>query len=218
MLFRAETFAGRTDGVVVHKELKEARRNQILFFAKQVFSQKGYHNASVSDIIESAGIARGTFYLYFTSKRDIFDSLLDEVLKELRQRIRPIDLSPGAPDPLVQVKANIGRVLEFLVRDPELTKILLHQAAGLDERSAAMLHAFYDRVLSLIERSLEHGIRMGLVRPCQTRIVASCILGTMKEVADQLTTRQADLPPLEVVVEELFTFGLRGVFARSATS
>jgi AcrR family transcriptional regulator len=204
--------------VVVQKELREARRNQILFFAKHVFSQKGYHNASVSDIIESAGIARGTFYLYFTSKRDIFDSLLNDVLKELRRRIQPIDLSPGAPDPLEQVKANIGRVLEFLVRDPELTTILLHQAAGLDERSAAMLKAFYDRVLSLIEHSLEHGIRLGLVRPCHTRIVASCILGTMKEVADQLTAHREDLPPLETVIEELFQFGLRGVFARSAAS
>ncbi len=204
--------------MVVQKELKEARRNQILFFAKHVFSQKGYHNASVSDIIESAGIARGTFYLYFTGKRDIFDSLLNDVLKELRRRIQPVDLGPGAPDPLEQVKANIGRVLEFLIRDPELTKILLHQATGLDERSAAMLKAFYDRVLSLIERSLEHGIRLGLVRPCQTRIVASCILGTMKEVADQLTTHQKEMPPLETVVEELFQFGLQGVFARSAMS
>jgi AcrR family transcriptional regulator len=200
--------------VVVQKEIKAERRDQILHFAKHVFSKKGFHNASVSDIIESAGIARGTFYLYFASKRDIFDSLLDEVLEELRQRIRPIDLSPGSPDPLVQIKANIRRVLDFLSQDPELTQILLHHAVGLDQRSATMLQGFYERVLDLIERSLEHGLRLGLVRPCDTRIVASCIMGTMKEVADELTTRRQQVPPLDDVVEELFNFGVCGVFAQ----
>ncbi|MCI0356492.1 MAG: TetR/AcrR family transcriptional regulator, partial [Acidobacteria bacterium] len=65
----ASTRAVRTD-----------RRAQILRAAKQVFSQKGFHTASVSDIIERAGIARGTFYLYFESKRDVFDKLLEDLL------------------------------------------------------------------------------------------------------------------------------------------
>lgn len=198
----------------VQSEIKLERRKHILDCAKQIFSEKGFHNASVSDIVDEAGIARGTFYLYFTGKRDIFDSLLEDLLAELRQRIKPIDLTEGSPDPLDQVKANIRRVLELVIEDPNLIQILLHHAAGLDRRSAEILRTFYDRVLTLIERSLEHGIRLGLVRPCHTRVVATCILGTIKEVADWLTSRRRELPPIDELVDEIIRFGLGGIFAR----
>jgi len=206
------------DMAAVQTEIKAERRRQILGCAKQIFSEKGFHNASVSDIVGEAGIARGTFYLYFTGKRDIFDSLLDDLLAELRRRIKPIELGEGSPDPLDQVKANIRRVLELVIEDPNLIQILLHHAAGLDQRSAELLRTFYDRVLTLIERSLEHGIRLGLVRPCHTRIVAACSLGTIKEVADWLTSRRWELPPTEVLVDEIIRFGLGGIFARPLES
>jgi AcrR family transcriptional regulator len=191
---------------------RRLRRDQILRCAKEVFSQKGYHNASVSDLITRAGIARGTFYLYFKNKRHIFDTLLEDHLQELRRRIRPIALGPGSPEPLEQLKANIRRVLELVTEEPDLIRILLHHASGLDQQSAAVLRAFYDRVLTLIERSLEHGIRLGLIRPCDSGIVAACILGTVKEVADWLTAQQRQPPSLDVLTEEIVKFGLRGLF------
>jgi len=192
--------------------IRALRRAQILRCAKEVFSKKGYHNASVSDLITRAGIARGTFYLYFTSKRHIFDTLLDDLLQELRHRIQPIELGPGNPQPLDQLKANIRRVLELVMEEPELIQILLHHASALDEQSAAVLRAFYDRVLTLTEHSLEHGVRLGLIRPCDSRIVAACILGTIKEVADWLTAQRSQPPPLGVLTEEIVSFGLRGLF------
>ena len=190
------------------------RRAQILRAAKKAFSEKGFHSASVSDIIERAGIARGTFYLYFESKRDVFDKLLEELLAELRACIRPIDLSPGSPQPVEQLKANIMRVQELVLREPELFQLLLHQARGLDAQSAALVHAFYQRVLDLIERSLEHGMRMGLIRPCNPAIISSCILGTVKEVAGWLIAQRQKPPDREALVDEILNFGLRGLLSR----
>ena len=190
------------------------RRAQILRAAKQAFSQKGFHSASVSDIIERAGIARGTFYLYFESKRDVFDKLLEELLVELRACIRPIDLTPGSPPPVEQLKANIMRVQELVLREPELFQLLLHQARGLDAQSAAIVASFYERVLTMIERSLEHGMRMGLIRPCNPTIISSCILGTVKEVAGWLIAQRQKPPDREALVDEILNFGLRGLLAK----
>lgn len=200
--------------ITVENEAKAGRRRHILYTAKRVFSEKGFHNASVSDIVDQAGIARGTFYLYFTNKRDIFDNLLDNLLVELDKRIKPVDLSEGSPKPLDQIKDNMRRVLELVVKEPELFQILLHHSAGLDQRSARAVRTFYDHVLRLIERSLDHGIRMGLVRPCRTRIVASCVLGTLKEVANWLTSQEDESPPIDSLVEEVLGYGLGGIFAR----
>jgi AcrR family transcriptional regulator len=189
-----------------------SRRAQILRCAKEVFSKKGYHNASVSDLIAQAGIARGTFYIYFENKRHIFDTLLEDLLQELRRRIQPIKLEAGSPEPLDQLRANIRRVLELVVNEPELIQILLHHASGLDEQARTLLEAFYDRVRTLIEHSLEHGIRLGLVRRSDSRIVAACILGTVKEVAEWLTVQQRQPPALDVLTEEIVNFGLHGLF------
>ncbi|MEM9490681.1 MAG: helix-turn-helix domain-containing protein, partial [Myxococcota bacterium] len=59
---------------------RQQRRRQILSVAKRVFAENGYHSASISQIIARANIARGTFYLYFSSKQAVFDSILDEAV------------------------------------------------------------------------------------------------------------------------------------------
>ena len=58
--------------------MRESRRAHILHTALEVFATNGYHQTRVSDIIEAAGIARGTFYLYFESKSAIFLELLEQ--------------------------------------------------------------------------------------------------------------------------------------------
>ena len=96
------------------------------------FLDKGYHATSIDDLIEAADIARGTFYLYFESKRAIFDELLDNLLETLHGVVKRIDVSPGAPPPIEQMNSTVDRVLETLVANRELARILLREAVGID--------------------------------------------------------------------------------------
>lgn len=61
-----------------------ATRQRLLDAAEQVFGELGYHDASVVKIAEVAGVAGGTFYLYFASKKGIFD----ELVRDLNRRVR----------------------------------------------------------------------------------------------------------------------------------
>jgi AcrR family transcriptional regulator len=54
-------------------------RHKLLRTARQLFERDGYDATSVSRIVEAAEVSRGTFYLYFDSKRDIFGALMDEI-------------------------------------------------------------------------------------------------------------------------------------------
>ena len=72
------------------------RRAAVLEAARTRFADEGYHATSIDDIIETAGIARGTFYLYFESKRAIFDELLDELFTTLASTVKRIEVGPGA--------------------------------------------------------------------------------------------------------------------------
>ena len=70
------TKARRTESEVV-------RRAQLLGAARKVFREKGYDLARVSEIVREAGVAQGTFYLYFPSKRDIAASLRDGLMETM---------------------------------------------------------------------------------------------------------------------------------------
>lgn len=190
---------------------KEERREQVLDVAKGVFARKGFHRASIADIIQKAGIARGTFYLYFKNKRHIFTSLLESLLKELDRRIETIRLEEGHPPPFEQLRANLTRVITFALEEPELIQILFHHAIGLDKEVDQALHRFYEKVVDRIEWALKLGIEMGLVRPCPTRLVAYGILGGMKEVMGQLASKRISATDVKAVVDGLLEFGLRGV-------
>jgi AcrR family transcriptional regulator len=191
---------------------REERREQVLRSAMEVFAHKGYHATSVGDIIKRAQIARGTFYLYFETKRQIFEAILEMALQGLVGRLHRIELSPQSPPPLEQLRANVGRVIAFLLSERELTQILLRHADGLDADFDRRLSEFYDTVMNLIEGVLRAGQLMALVRPCDRRIVAACILGSIKEVMARLTSEASQAPPLHMVVDEVVNFGLRGIF------
>jgi AcrR family transcriptional regulator len=166
----------------------------------------------VGDIIKRAHIARGTFYLYFENKRQIFEAILEVALQGLVSRLHRIELSPQSPPPLEQLRANVGRVIGFLLSERELTQILLRHAEGLDADFDRRLSAFYDTIMNLIEGVLRTGHLMALVRPCDRRIVAACILGSIKEVMARVTSEAGQAPDLDLVVNEVVNFGLRGIF------
>ena len=68
-------------------ETEPVRRAQLLKAARKVFCAKGYDGASVSEIVREAGVAQGTFYLYFQSKRDAAVSLRDGLMETMAQAV-----------------------------------------------------------------------------------------------------------------------------------
>lgn len=75
----------RDDNVLsdAEPEPKESRKAEIVNAAIEVFTQKGYHSAKVSDITRKAGISIGTFYVHFQNKRDLFIEVVEEVFRHI---------------------------------------------------------------------------------------------------------------------------------------
>ena len=192
---------------------KQERRRQILSAAKAVFSEAGYHGASIHAIIERAQIARGTFYLYFESKAAVFDSILDQAMAELRARMHRIEVGdPAAPPPQVQLRAQVVATLEYIVNDRPLATLLLSAGHTPDVDASERLDVFFAEVRGLLRRALETGMEIGLVRPCRAELVAAAMLGMTRGVIE-LLVRQADPTPVEDVVNEMLMVALRGVLA-----
>ena len=190
--------------------LREERKKIVLCSAKAIFSQKGYHQTSISDIIQRAGIARGTFYLYFQSKRDVFNSILDGLVKELEEIVKPIDLDASS-SPLEQLRNILRAVIMLALEDPDMTQILLSRAVSLDSEFDSKLREFYEGVLGKVESALQHGIELGLIRKCDTQVTARCILGCVKEVINLISSEAEAISQLDWILDEVLNFGLQGI-------
>jgi len=205
----------KVDGRISRAQrLRESRRAAVLTVARRIFSQKGYHATSINDIIETADIARGTFYLYFESKRAIFDELLDSLVATLQGQVKRIEVGPDAPPPIAQMDAIVDRVLKTLLDNREIARILLREAVGIDEDFDRKLSEFYGRIEAMIMGALNTGRQLGVVRPCDAKVVARCVLGSIKEVV-QWAFVEHETPPVEMtqVGREMIAFMLKGCLA-----
>lgn len=192
--------------------LRKDRKRQILECAKKVFAAHGYHATGVADIIEACGIARGTFYLYFESKRRVFEALLDEFLALLDSRVRRIDETVGLQGIRLQLRDNVMGVLGAFAENPELSQMVLNEAVGLDKGFDEKLSEFYGGLIDVIEASLVLGQQLGIVRPLDTRVIAACILGSIKEIVQRvLHGRIEQLRDLDAIVDEVLSYHLRAL-------
>jgi AcrR family transcriptional regulator len=67
--------ATSVDGRPLSKRGERTRR-KLLEAAEAVFAELGYHDASIVKLTEAAGVGQGTFYIYFASKKDVFDEIV----------------------------------------------------------------------------------------------------------------------------------------------
>lgn len=191
---------------------REQRRAHLLQCAMEVFADKGYHQASISDIIKRAGVARGTFYLYFKSKRSVFDQLLDDLFELLNGKVKRIDPSRGPAGVVAQMESNVDEVIDLMLSNRAMLRILMAEAVGLDPGFDEKLSEFYRRLLLMIEQSLKLGAEMKVIRKVNTQVASLCILGSIKEVLYQMSMGQK-LPKREILVKEILGYNIRGLFA-----
>jgi AcrR family transcriptional regulator len=175
------------DGRVVRAEAaRDKRRRELLDVALRVFSERGYHETRIADLIEAAGVARGTFYLYFESKNAIFHELLDELLVRVRASVVGVELGENATPLRDQLILTLERVLTTFSDSPALTAFVLRVAVGLDPEIDKKLAEFHGRLHQFIVMSLENGIQLGLLRPLDPRIVSWAVLGSIKQLVEVL--------------------------------
>lgn len=184
---------------------KAERRQQILLHARDVFAKRGYHAAKIDDIVAAAGVARGTFYLYFEDKRAIFEEIVDKTFAMLGMAFFRVDTEHPTRSVADQVRENIQRIVHALLEDPATTKILLSDAVGLDPAFDTKLLSFYEEIGKLLESSLTDGQERGIVSPGDTRLMAIMTLGAMKEIIYRVVMRGL-LIPEEKIIQEIFSF------------
>jgi AcrR family transcriptional regulator len=196
-------------------ETRESRRTQILDTALRLFSEAGYHQTSISDIVRAAGIARGTLYLYFDSKQEIFHQLLENLLLHLRTNIVGVDTSKDALPIPKQLEHTVKRILETALANRALTQIIFREAIGIDEEMDKRLETFYANLHSFIDESLQAGQELKLVRTMDTYVAARCVLGSIRGVIEHALFDEVAAVNPDALAKAVLEFNLRGLLIQS---
>ena len=101
-----------------------ATRDRLVTAACAVFGQRGYDAASVTEILDAAGVAKGALYHHFDSKAGLFDAVLDRVLAELAEAAGAHASREADDDPAARLKAGCRAWLEMTL-DPAVQRIVL---------------------------------------------------------------------------------------------
>jgi AcrR family transcriptional regulator len=172
-------------------------RRRLLDAAEQVFAELGYLDASIVKITEAAGVAQGTFYLYFDSKKAVFD----ELVRDLNQRVRHAmkDASSRGETRLESELLGFQAYFRFTAEHPALYRII-RQAEFV---SPEMLHYHYERLSQGYVEALREAARAGEVGRLDPEVTAWALMGLGELIGMRwiIWGEDGKLPPH--VVEEL---------------
>src|SRR5579863_5697769 len=101
-------------------ETEPAKRRQILAGSRRVFLADGFDGASMNDIARAAGVSKGTLYVYFDSKEQLFEALIRE---DRQQQAERLVIPADAADPRAALAAW-GRELIALMTQPEMIALV----------------------------------------------------------------------------------------------
>lgn len=133
------------------------RRAALLDAARQVFAANGVEAARVSEIVARAGVAQGTFYLYFASKSALILALTDEVYADIRAEVARA--LAAAEHVMEQVNAGVAAAFRAIERNQDIFAIVHPRAGGAEIRreSERLFAPYYDLVAEAIRAGQERG-------------------------------------------------------------
>jgi AcrR family transcriptional regulator len=196
------------------------KTGQLLKAASEVFHEHGFHRAKVSDITAAAGVAQGTFYLYFSSKEEIFLELLRRFALDLQEAV--LDFSWTDMESIDELTEGLHRELVgiFTVCSNQRTAAALffEGAAAVSEEAAAIPRQFLDEAEKIVVGYLTDGLEMGHLRPLDLEIVARAIVGYVLHTLTQTIVREGRTDDLDELAGELLKFELYGILATREVS
>jgi AcrR family transcriptional regulator len=181
---------------------KAARPAEILSAALDCFAERGFAATRLADVAARAGVTKGTLYLYFPGKEDLFKALVRQELLPNVERLEAAAAGPGtAADMLSRLAAAwAGHVAPS--RGSVLPKLMIAESGNFPELAKFYLDEFVQRGLRLMRSILRRGVEAGEFRPIDVEHTAFCVIGPLllsvlwKHTFDAHTARPLDVAAL----------------------
>jgi len=158
-------------------------------------------------------MGQGTFYRNFRDKRNIFETLMEGFLSELFGEFS--DMSANLPMNLEEYRnaslQAIVRASRVVERNRDLCRVFLREVPSVDEEVQDVIYRAYERLSTLAQFYLDHAIRSGFARPCNSELVSNAIIGIGKRMMDLWLSGRYPGLSAEQIVREVVDFAFLGL-------
>jgi len=178
-------------------------RTRLIRAAETVFGNVGYYETRVSEITREAGVALGTFYLYFPSKEELFRALVTSLNHDLRRT-----LSEGTRDLPTRAEMEaegLRRFFRFLLRHRKLYRIV-KEAASVDPK---LYREYVSRIAQGYREGLARSMAAGEVKDADPELLAYALMGIAETVATRYVIWEDGMD--EAKFDQLVEFILHGL-------
>ncbi|OGP83063.1 MAG: hypothetical protein A2V87_02030 [Deltaproteobacteria bacterium RBG_16_58_17] len=189
------------------------RRAEILIQAEKIFSAKGFYNTTVAEIANASGFAIGTLYQFFKSKEKLYTAVLTEKLEMMYAGIQKAVAEE--PDLLKKIEVLVAAQFRFVENNTEFCSIFirgdyLSLSEGSMELRARMIKD-YTVYASFVEGVMRKGIRAGVLKKMDPRLMADALMGIINSYASKwLIAAEGTSPMVNVqTVVDIFLGGVR---------
>ena len=166
--------------------IKEFRTAELLEAARRLFAEKGFHATTVEDIAAAAGVAKGTVYLYYKSKHDVYWAALERGITELQSEIQTRLEAQQTPED--KVRTFIAIKIRYFETNRDFFRIYFSElGSGLSNpaQMPAHIEQMYLHQARILEAVLQQGIQEKTIREIRTDTAAVAISDLIRGIIVQ---------------------------------
>jgi len=179
------------------------KKSRLLYAAKEIFAEKGLEKATISEIVKKAGMAQGTFYLYFSSKKALIPALANDLLQTMLCEMQKEQVFSN------DVWETFHKIITITFQVTNSYKDVLSLCySGLAiENTLSEWEKIYNPYYSWLAQIITYGIEQGAIRPdIEPMVAAKMIIGLVESSAEQRYLFNKLDKPLPEQQEQLFSF------------
>lgn len=165
---------------MISEKKKQYTREAIIEAAEELFSQHGYHNTQVMDIVKAVGISAGTFYNYFKDKRDLFAQITRQNFGELRKRVREVRIPVNIwnqKDRIAKLIETYSAYFDYIDSHKQQYLILLRGSYGVDEEFDDNVWSYYSDITKDLTEDIRSWLDVGVIEGVNAHTLACAVVG-----------------------------------------
>ncbi len=150
----------------------DVRRQELMDAAVRVFADKGISRTTVSDITDSAGVAKGTFYLYFDSKEQLLGAMKERLVDEILEHATAQHARVGQEDWWGLVDSVIESFVDFMLERRDMVHVLMQEGGHSSDTDDVFMEC-ERKVDAMFASGIKAGIEAGAFRTSDPEMIAT---------------------------------------------
>jgi AcrR family transcriptional regulator len=184
---------------------QSSKRERIIEAGLKLFANESYQAVTMDRVAEAAGVAKGTLYLYFQSKEDLYLGILTDGMESMVRNYQ------ASVDPQADVKVRLRRAItltiEFYDQRRDLLRLMMTEEPRMPEARNRLREEWRDRGVRFFNSLIEEGVRSGAFLAVDARLATFAILGSIRSVMLFYGAQR----PVDQIGDELGKMVVRGL-------